>query len=182
MKSKLLLLLVLLCAGCSNEIIVRTDFDKTVSIQKLTHYKWHEQRDIEAGNNPLYYNQLNDKRIRDEVDKQMSAKGYVLSETNAQLLIHYHVAVEERSTFRPEESGYNYSKYWVDRQASLVRYSEGTLIIDFMDVTNCNLIWRGWATSILDNSRIMDEALLRKAVDDIFRKFPESAAKEIVTP
>jgi hypothetical protein len=175
-------LLVGMCLACSNEIVVRTDFDKSVSIQKLTEYKWHEQRDIEAGNNPLYYNQLNDKRIKDEVDRQMMQKGYVLSDTDPQILIHYHIAVEERSIVRPEESGYSYSRYWLDRQVNLIRYAEGTLIIDFMDVTNCHLIWRGWATSILDDSRTMNETLLRKAVDDIFKRFPDAAAKEMITP
>lgn len=177
-----LLLLIALAAGCSNEIVIRTDFDKSVSIQRLTQYNWLGQTDIESRNNPLYYNELDDKRIKDEVNKQMTAKGYILSETAPKMLIHYHIAVEERSIIRTEDLGYSYSRYWIEQRSNLVRYSEGTLIIDFMDANNCNLIWRGWATSTLDDSRIMDEELLRKAVDDIFKRFPDSAAKEVLTP
>jgi hypothetical protein len=112
----------------------------------------------------------------------MALKGYTLSGTDPKLLIHYHIAVEERSVVRTEDPGYTYSSYWLEQRANLVRYAEGTLIIDFMDATNCNLIWRGWATSVLDDSRIMNEELLRKAVDDIFKRFPVSAAKEVVIP
>ena len=177
-----LLLVFSLTAGCSNEIIVRTDFDKSVSIQRLTQYNWLGQHEIESRNNPLYYNELNDKRIKDEVNRQMAAKGYSISDTDPKMLIHYHIAVEERSMVRMDELSYSYSRYWLDQRANLVRYSEGTLIIDFMDATNCSLIWRGWATSVLDDSRTMDEELLRKAVHDIFKRFPDSAAKEVATP
>lgn len=176
-----LIFLVALVTSCSNQIIVRTDFDRSVSIPRLTNYNWLSQQEIENRNNPLYYNELNDKRIKDEVNKQIALKGYVLSETQPEMLIHYHITVEERSVVRPEEYGYSYSRYWLEQRANLIRYSEGTFIIDIMDATNCNLIWRGWATSVLDDSRVMNEELLRRAVDDIFRRFPDSAAKEIST-
>lgn len=175
-------LLVALATGCSNEIIVRTDFDKTVSIQRLTQYNWLGQPAIESRNSPLFYNELNDKRIKDEVNKQMAVRGYVISENEPKMLIHYHIAVEERSVVRMEDLSYGYSRYWFEQRANLVRYSEGTLIIDFMDAANCNLIWRGWATSVLDDSRMMNEELLRKAIADIFKRFPDSAAKEVATP
>jgi hypothetical protein len=171
-----------LAVGCSNEIIVRTDFDKSVSIQRLTNYNWLGQHEIESRNNPLLYNELNDKRIKDEVNKQMAFKGYVLTEAEPEMFIHYHLVVEERSVVRPEEVGYSYSRNWSDQRTRLIRYSEGTLILDFMDATNCNLIWRGWASSVLDNNRTMDEELLRGAVDDIFKRFPDSASKEVITP
>jgi hypothetical protein len=177
-----LLLIFSIAVGCSNEIIVRTDFDKSVSIQRLAKYNWLGQHDIESRNSPLYYNELNDKRIKEEVDKQMTFKGYELSATEPQLLVHYHIVVEERSIVRTEDLGYTYSKYWLDQRANLIRYSEGTLIIDFMDAANCSLIWRGLATSVLGDSRTMNEDLLRKAVDDIFKRFPDSAVKEIATP
>lgn len=177
-----LILVNLLLAGCSNQLVVRTDFDKLVSVQQMTEYNWLGQHDIESRNNPLYYNELNDKRIKDRVDARMKAKGYILSTTKPKILLHYHFSVEERSVYRPEEYGYAYNRYWLDQRVNLIRYAEGTLIIDFMDATNCKLIWRGWATSVLDESRTMNEDLLNLAIDEILKRFPESAAKEIITP
>jgi len=182
MKRVMLFMVVALAGGCSNELVVRTDFDKSVSIQRLTEYNWLGQHDIESRNNPLYYNELNDKRIKTRVDALMKGKGYILSTSEPKMLLHYHFAVEERSTLRPEEMGYNYNRYWIEQRTNLIRYSEGTLIIDFMDATNCTLIWRGWATSVLDESRMMNEDLLNRAVDDILKRFPDSAEKEIMTP
>jgi hypothetical protein len=182
MKRMILLTVVAFINGCSNELVVRTDFDKSVSIQRLTEYSWLGQHDIESRNNPMYYNELNDKRIKTRVDTHLKEKGYVLSTSEPKMLLHYHFAVEERSTLRPEEVGYTYNRYWHEQRIDLVRFSEGTLIIDFMDATNCNLIWRGWATSVLDDSRMMDEDLLNRAVDDILERFPDSAEKELNTP
>lgn len=181
-QSLILIFISILIAGCSNELIVRTDFDKSVSVQQMIEYNWLGQHDIESRNNPLYYNELNDKRIKNRVDAQMKVKGYILSTTEPKMLLHYHFAVEERSMYRPEEFGYIYNRYWLDQRINHIRYAEGTLIIDFMDATNCNLIWRGWATSVLDDSRTMNEDLLNRAVDDILKHFPESAAKEMITP
>ena len=177
----MLSLFVVIASACSSDIIVRTDFDKSVSVQRLTEYGWLGQHDIESRNNPLLYNELNDKRIRDEVNKQLKAKGYVFSETAPKMLVHYHVTVEERSVIRPEQFGYSYGRYWQDQRADLIRYAEGTLIIDLMDATNCNLLWRGWATAVVDDSRVMKEELLRRAVTDIFKRFPESAVMEMTT-
>lgn len=168
------LLFIFLSAGCSNEITVRTDFDKTVSISQHRRYNWLAQQGIESRNNPLYYNELNDSRIKSAVDEQLQAKGYALDTENPLMLVHYHIAVEERSVVRPEEFGYAYGRHWIDRPERIMRYSEGTLIIDFMDATNCKLIWRGWATSVLDDSRVIQEELLRRAVREIFKHFPES--------
>lgn len=176
------LILLAAISACSSEIVVRTDFDRSVSVQKLTEYAWLAQHDIESRNNPLLYNELNDKRIKDEVNRQLTAKGYVLSEAAPKFLVHYHITVEERSVVRPEEFGYTYGKYWLEHRTDLIRYAEGTLIIDIMDATNCALLWRGWATSVLDDSRVMNEELLMRAVRDIFKRFPESAAREAVTP
>ncbi len=103
MNRIVLLLLVVLITGCSNEIIVRTDFDKSVSIQRLTEYKWLGSHDIEIRNNPLYYNELNDKRIKEEVNKQLALRRLYTFRKAPKLLIHYHIAVEERSVVRMEE-------------------------------------------------------------------------------
>jgi hypothetical protein len=176
-----LALIGVLVTGCSHELRVRTDFDKSVSIQRLTEYDWLGQHEIESRNNPLYYNELNDKRIKTRVDGLMKNKGYILSSSEPKILLHYHFAVEERSVYRPDEFGYSYNRYWLDQRVNLIRYAEGTLIIDFMDAANCNLIWRGWATSVLDDSRTMNEDLLNRAVDDIMKRFPDSAAKEMFT-
>jgi hypothetical protein len=179
MKFNLLLLSCLLWS-CSSELRVYTDFDHNVSIQRLTRYNWLQVSQIEARNNPLYLNELTDKRVKAAVNAQLREKGYVLSDT-AELIVHYHLAVENKTSVRPEPFGYNYGHYWIENELDTYRYREGTLIVDFMDSRNCELIWRGWAVSVLEDEMISEE-MINKAVAEIFKKFPMSAAREVTLP
>jgi hypothetical protein len=138
-------------------------------------------RQIESRNNPIFINELTDKRIKSAVENQLKEKGYVHSESSAQLILHYHIVVENKVSVRTEPLGYSYGRYWLDKELDTYRYNEGTLIIDFMDSRNCDLIWRGWAVSILNQENISEE-LISKAVEEIFKKFPLSAAKEVTLP
>lgn len=175
-------LLAFLVVACSPDIIVNTDFDRSVQLPKLTNYNWLPVKNIEARNNPLFFNELNDARVKTAVNKQLADKGYKLNEMNAEFIVHYHITIEDKTAFRPEPFGYNYSPYWKREEMEAVRYREGTLIVDLMDTRNCNLIWRGWATSILDDQNLVTEELINRAITKIFEKFPESAAKEITEP
>lgn len=167
--------------SCSDELRVHTDFDRSVSIQRLTNYDWLPVNQIESRNNPIFYNELTDKRIKTAVDTQLKEKGYVRSETSFQLIIHYHIIVENKTSISTEPYGYSYGQYWLDKEFDTRRYDEGTLIIDFMDSRNCDLVWRGWAVSVL-NEDVITEELIDKAVAEIFKRFPISAAKEVTLP
>lgn len=166
--------------ACSNEIRVYTDFDRDIEIHRLTTYGWLNVKGIESKNDPIYFNELTDKRIKTAVQKQMDLKGYVPSDAFAQIIIHYHIIVENRATVRPEPLGYTYGKYWMQNEVDTYRYQEGTLIIDFMDSRNCNLMWRGWAVSVLDDNKLISEELINQATEQIFRNFPTCAAKEVL--
>ena len=166
--------------SCSSGIIVRTDFDKSIEIHRRTNYDWLPKKEIESRNSPLLYNELNDKRIKTAVDAGLSQKGYVIDIGEPEFLIHYHITIEERAQAVETESyGYSYGPFWRNNQTDVRRYKEGTLILDFMDATNCQLIWRGWAVSILDEDRLVSEELINEAVISILERFPVSAEHEI---
>jgi hypothetical protein len=172
-------LLFLLAVACSNQIRVRTDFDREVEIHRFTTYSWLDVKNIEQRNNPIDFNELTDKRVKQAVDRQMKEKGYEQTADSAQLIVHYHITVEDKVVIRPEPYGYTYGDYWLDNKRSAYRYQEGTLIIDFMDRKNKNLIWRGWAVSVLDGEKMITEDLINEAAAKIFAKFPMSIAKEV---
>jgi hypothetical protein len=180
MKFSYLIPLFLLFA-CSNEFRVYTDFDRNVSLQRLTTYDWLPVSQIESRNNPIFINELTDKRIKAAVESQLKEKGYTKVDGSGEMIVHYHIIVENRASIPTEPYGYTYGQYWLDKQFDTHRYDEGTLIIDFMDSRNCDLIWRGWAVSILDEEAISED-LINRAVAEIFKKFPMSAAKEATMP
>lgn len=175
----LIFAIVLVSWACSPEITVKTDFDKSVEVHRLTYYSWLDPKGIEERNNPLLINELSDRRIRQAVDGQLANKGYIQSDSLAQVIVHYHIVVENKTAIRTEPYGYFYTPYWMRNNSDVVRYREGTLVIDFMDTRSCSLIWRGWAVSILDDQNMITEELIQKAVQKIFEAFPTAAAKEV---
>jgi hypothetical protein len=139
-------------------------------------FDWGQKVNIEEGRNPFHYNELNDKRIKSAVQEQLTSRGYQLTEAHPDLILHYHIIVNDKSILITEPYGYNYSSYWRRMETNTYSYREGTLILDLMDSKTNNLIWRGWAVSPLDSSYKPEEIekLIKNVVTRIFKKFPKT--------
>jgi Domain of unknown function (DUF4136) len=165
---------LILMARCSNQITVKSDYDKDVNLSLYKTYAWLPAKEIESKTNPLVYNELTDKRIKQAVETQLQNKGIQLA-TNPDLRVHYHIIIDNKTAVSPSAYGYNYGPYWVRNRADVFQYREGTLIIDLMDSKNKNLIWRGWGVSVLgDNSVSLTEEEINDAVIKILKEFPPS--------
>ena len=181
-----MLLVGVLLASCSPQIRVYSDMDPDYDLWTYKTFDWGKQVDIEAGRNPLQYNELNDKRIKAAVLEQLQARGYEFRKDESELILHYHIIVDNKSVVTPEPYGYRYSSYWMRTGMNVYYYREGTLILDLMERSTQNLVWRGWAVANIDEiDRDQVDQVIRQAVEKIFRKFPakpgSAVAKEIVS-
>jgi hypothetical protein len=170
-----LLVAIFTLSSCGPSIRVFSDYDKNVPVTSYKTYSWLDEKAIEGkGTNPLYYNELNDKRIKSAVDTEMGAKGYQWVENSGELMLHYHIVVEDKTSVTTNHWGINYySPYWVNRQVNVYQYREGTLIIDLMDEKTNALVWRGWATDVITQSAKKDpQTAIIKAVQAIYKKYP----------
>jgi len=169
---KKIIAIVFLAASCSSDIHVFTDYDKDHDVRTYPNYRWAEIKNIENGRNPIYYNELNDKRIKTAVNKQLLAKGYSESPEKAELVIHYHIIVSDMMAYR-DNTDLHHDASWLRPEIAYYKYNEGTLIFDIMDLSNC-LVWRGYATQILDDiNPQFEEMKINEAVVKIFSKFPK---------
>lgn len=168
-----IILSFVLITGCSPEIRVYSDMDPDYDLWKYKSFDWGQQIDIEAGKNPLRYNELNDKRIKAAVLEQFQSRGYSLRKDDSDLIIHYHIIVDDKSVVTTEPYGYRYGSYWTRTGMNVYYYREGTLILDLMDTKTRNLVWRGWAVANIDDidPERVDE-VIKLAVKKIFEKFP----------
>jgi len=175
MNKLTLVALLLIGWGCGPQLQVYSDYDPSYDLKNYTTFNWGPKINIEAGNNPLYYNELNDKRIKGAALQQLTARGYRFEEGSSDLVVHYHIIIDDQTIIVTDPPGYEYGPYWLRMQTNIRQYQEGTLIIDIMDSHTNNLIWRGWATSAIDMHYSPDhtEVLIKKAVDKIFKKFPK---------
>jgi len=174
---KLAILLLIGLYGCSPAIRTYYDYDKQDHIGRYTTFGWQTAEQIEMKNNPLFYSELNDKRIKAAANDLLRVKGYVLTDKDPELTLHYHIVMEERSVLTPDPYGYIYGDYFMRPRSDVFNYREGTLIIDFMNTKNNNLVWRGWAVAAMEvvfyDTKDTD-ILIRSAVAKILQNLPQS--------
>lgn len=60
MRYVVFFILGVVISSCSDNIIVHTDFDRSVEVHRLANYSWLGAKNIEERNHPLYINELND--------------------------------------------------------------------------------------------------------------------------
>lgn len=171
-----ILVLMLLAAGCSPRIQSYVDYDPDHPVQNYNSYRWLVVEKREANETPLYHNELNDKRIKDAVDRQFKMKGYRMEKDGIGLVVHYHIIVENKSVIYTDGYGYRYGPFWLKEERSVHYYQQGTLIIDIMDASSDELIWRGWASGVLDYDSWPEDAdeRINNAIATIFKKLPET--------
>lgn len=174
MKYATLLLLLVISLGCSPGLRVQTDTDPDYDLWSYKSFDWSPKINIEESKNPIYYNELNDKRIKTAVTEEMFRLGYSNTAQSADLIIHYHIIVEDQSTVVGDPLGYHGS-YWIGLDREVYIFKVGTLLIDIMDPKSNNLIWRGQAQAFIDNQTSPKQVnqLVNRAVRKMFRKFPK---------
>ena len=182
MKPIKAILIIILMGACSPQIRVYTDHDPDYQVSSLASFDWAQKTNIEANSNPLYYNELTDKRIKKAVMEQLTSQGYMHAEGNPDFIIHYHIIVDDQSVVTTEPYGYYYGPYWMRLRTHVYAYREGTLIIDIMDPVTNHLIWRGSAVAGLDGVYTADEReeLIKRAVEKIFKHFPRRDSEKLI--
>lgn len=163
--------------GCASTSQVFTDYDRSANLEEYQTFGWLPVSASIEARDPLYYNELNDKRIKTAVANQLESRNYQFSE-KPELLIHYHIIMDDKTVVRTDPYGYYYGPYWLRSEVNVYEYREGTLIIDLMDADTNSLVWRGWITAFLKNSNPekMDESIT-KSVRMIFSEYPYHASK-----
>ena len=179
MKHILLLYFLTMLTACSPQVTVFSDSDPDYDLLTYKTFDWGQKVNIEEGRNPLHYNELNDKRIKAAVLEQMTTHGYQLTSDNPDLILHYHIVVNDQSVVRTDPYGYSYGSYWMRMETNVFTYREGTLILDLMERKSQNLIWRGWA--VVDIEQITPdqvEEIIKTTVVKIFKKYPKTPVKK----
>ncbi len=173
--------LMVLALGCASSIDVKHDYDKSQHFSALKTYDWFPEPTIIPGNarTAMQRSGLVAKRITDAVDSQLSAKGLTKDSRNPSFLIIKHIGLDDK--INVTDYGYSYGAYgryyggaWGGRNIDVYQYTEGTLILDFIDPKTKQLIWRGCAIGTVDPNKTREERekRLNKAIAKIMAKFP----------
>jgi len=140
--------LTIVAAGCSG-ISTTADWDQSYDFSSVSTYAWTEQ-ELEGG-----VSQIMLRRMYVAVDDDLAAKG--LSKgypESADVLLAYHFGQQDRQQY--DTYGYGTGSWWGGywgggMTTTTVRtYTEGTLILDVVDRAKNELVWRGSASTTID--------------------------------
>lgn len=185
MKLRLILLFLVvgLAAAAVPAQTLDIDFDKSVSFANYKTYMW--------GTGTPAPNPVTAQRIIDGVEKKLAAAGWQKVESNADVLVIYHVSVAPETTIKSYAVGGPYNGYqwglygWDGSYVAGGTVGEGTptdkiqtidvgqLVIDIADAKTKNFIWRGSAKDTLkdrDPNKIKKK--VENAIGKLFKKFP----------
>ena len=158
------LIFVLFIVSCSS-VSVKYDYDPAIDFSKFKSFGW---KDVEIPNDAMAKNQLLAKRVKEAVIKELETKGYTYSESDeVDFAVVAHAGTKERMQITDWGSYGWYSPWWgpYGGRVDVSQYTEGTLVIDIVDMQEREMAWRGLATGTVDESPNPERAQAR--MDDI---------------
>lgn len=169
MTSIIAALLFLFCAGSVFAQKVNTDWDHDANFSNYKTYAWIESKHPAASD-------LTNKRIVENINKQLAAKGFKNATDNPDVFVVYNAGVKEQVSV--EGYDYGYGRYrWGGGMTTYTKVVElqGTLVIDLVDAHKKELVWRGTATDTLSDKPEKNAQKIEKATGKLFKNYPPKA-------
>jgi hypothetical protein len=175
--SFLLIAVLFALNGCAPAYKAYSEEEPGVNFYKYRTFNWLDNNTVKSGNSgPEWLTERAQLKIRTSVETQMIRYGFQTCTEKPDLVLHYHIVIKNEVYFVPD--------WWCDEEIGSrsgrchrirpVNYQEGTLILDFIDASTGNQVWRGAAIGALENlSPQQADARIEEAIRLIFGKFPE---------
>ena len=187
-----LLGMALLLSACES-MQVNYDYNPATDFAAFHTWAWQDPPVQYQPNNQMLRSELTEQRIMQAVTTQMDQKGLrpVAPGAKPDLLVHTWLIVANRQEQIVTNYGYGgpwggpwggywggpWEGYWgppMYNETRNVIYQVGTLQIDLMDAKTGQLVWRGSAEKVVDDTPSPEErsAAIHKAVAKIFSDYP----------
>ena len=181
MRLRTLAPLALVALAACNPYTIKYDFDPAAPLATYKTFDWYKPKKDRVGDAPPRMAGFTDGRVRDAVERELSAKG-LRRETSADpdLLLDYFPVYQNRSYTTHTRVGFGTGGWGWGARTSIGssqrhRYKEGTIVLQMVDAKSNKLVWEGTAEGALtDLAGRPEEAqeAIAKAVKDLLAEFP----------
>jgi len=160
-------------AGCSS-VSVTNDYDPAADFSAYSTFSIYDGviKDSELENVPLAK-----KRVLEAINNEMQKKGLTITDSSiASLIILVHGGTAEKMNVT--DYGYGYGGWWgpnpYGRDIDVSYYTQASLIVDFVDNTKKELVWRGIGSAALQDRGTPEERqqFIDEAVAQILDQYP----------
>ena len=151
---------------------VQSDFDRSFRFSELKSFRFAVQK--RGATDPLAGDTLNDGRIRNGLESQLTANGFRMESEKPDFVIAYYVTTKNK--LNVQDFGYGPPRWFGSRDIRVNQYSEGTLMVDFIDVKSNQVIWRGRAVGTLEMKGV--DKKISKSVEKLVKQFVKDTQKK----
>lgn len=113
--------------------------------------------------------------VQDRIAADLQRRGMVEDAQRPDVLVAYHGRLQNKVDVT--DWGYG-GFYFGPGFYSVDEYTQGTLLIDFIDPRSNRVVWRGSASAVVDHPEAPNVAKLASAVDKIMKQYPTVVAFE----
>lgn len=156
-------LLMIVCALGAHAQSVQTDYDHSFNLGGLKSFSFSTT--ARKANDPLAGNPINDQRIHNAIESQLTQKGFLSRDAESDFSISYHVATRKGFDVQDNRSGV------FNRMGGLnvSQVTEGTLVVVFTDNATGREVWRGYASGVLTPGDLDKD--VNKSIKKLVEKF-----------
>lgn len=148
-------------SGCAS-LKVNSYLDRGSDLRRYRTFNWGSPDTWSIGDPRLDNNRFFDERVRAQVEKQLASRGFEKSESQPDLLVHYHASVSQEIDVRELDAA---GSYCADRDCRPFIYDRGTLFVDLVEPRTDKIIWRGWSEGSIDGV-VDDQAWMERHIDE----------------
>jgi hypothetical protein len=166
----LVVLNLMLAVGIAFGVNVKTDYDRAFDFGRLKSFAFKEQ--TRPAGNLLQRNALVDNRIRDALKRELEARGFRYQpDGQADFVVAYYARERERTEIEPIGYGMPNRWRWGWGPGVWTRYyTQGSVVVDFIEPTSNQLIWRGRVTDTV-NGLDQSENQINKGAKELVKHF-----------
>ena len=165
--TQFLALALLAVAGCSG-ITANANVAPGANLGKYHTYGWYQPT---AGG----AESIGEQEVRGALERELAQKGLTLATTEKpDFLVAYHAKKQQQTSVTP--GYYGYWGYGWGGFPDVTTYTEGTLVVDFIDPATNQVFWRGTAQGVLEHPNNPDLHKIDTAVAKIVDQYPTQMA------
>ncbi|KYG82478.1 DUF4136 domain-containing protein [Roseivirga echinicomitans] len=165
--------IVLLFSGCAEQLYLSSDFDRTADFSTYKTYALAKDQEKPGNTSPMFDNELNRKRIKEAIEKEMKSMGLAQSDWEPDLLIDFHITIDQQTDYIVHNNYPFRYRYWPSYDVASYTFKKGALVIHIVDTKKEQLVWQGVGSKRLDDVPPRDlEAKIQEAVKAIFSQYP----------
>lgn len=164
-----LVLIFSICVTSCSSVTIDDYFFKTADLTSYKTFDWlsrpHAMLIVKEGRGQV------EKLLKESVNEQLTARGLSQKADSPDLLISYLVGAE---LINADDSS---DKVGEQNNPAAQQYSEGAILLDFVDAKTRELLWRVAAFGIEDRNPTPErnKEIIEKTVERMFKNFPSAS-------